>query len=85
MNSEHAWLLFLPSLLAAWMTFRSRRGGFNCLLVNALHVALLLSALSLPTFAMEPDGKATEVLADALNGLSDDDLKTHHSAIQAAY
>jgi hypothetical protein len=85
MNSGHAWLLFLPSLLVVWMTFHSCRGVFNSLLVNALRVALILSALSLPTFAMEPDGKAAEILADALNGLSDDDLKMHHSAIQAAY
>jgi hypothetical protein len=59
------------------MTFHSCRSGINCLQVNALRVALLLSALSLPTFAMEPDGKPLKVLADALNGLSEDDLKMH--------
>ena len=84
MNSEHEWLLFSGSLLVVWMTFHSCRSRFNCLLVNALRVALLLSALSLPALATEPDGKAAEILADALNGLSDDDLKMHHSAIQAA-
>jgi hypothetical protein len=84
MNSEHEWLLFSGSLLVVWMTFHSCRSRFNCLLVNALRVALLLSALSLPALATEPDGKAAEVLADALNGLTDDHLKMHHSAIQIA-
>jgi hypothetical protein len=86
MNSEGVWLLLLAALLVVWMTFHSCRGYFNSLPVNALRVALLLSALSLPAFATEAAAKTDQVLADTLNGLSDDDLrKTVLPVIEGAW
>jgi hypothetical protein len=84
MHSEKVCLLFLSALPAVWMTFHSCRGCFNSLLVNALRVAILLSALSLPAFVTEAAGNTAQVLIDALNSLSRDDLKKHVlPAIQA--
>ena len=76
MNFERLWLLFLAVLPVVWMTFHSWRGCRNSLLTNAVRVALLLSALSLPALAMEAAGKTVQVLRDSLNGLSDDDLRS---------
>jgi hypothetical protein len=86
MNFECLWLLFLAVLPVVWMTFHSCRGRCNSLPVNALRVALFLSALSLPALATEAAVKTDQVLADALKGLSDDDLrKTVLPVIEGAW
>jgi hypothetical protein len=65
MNFECLWLLFLAVLPVVWMTSHSCRGRCNSLPVNALRVALLLSALSLPAFATKAAGRTDQVLADS--------------------
>jgi hypothetical protein len=75
MNIERLWLLFLVALPVIWMTVHSCRGYFNSLPGTALRVALVLSAFSLPALATDRAAKPSNILADALKSLSDNDLK----------
>jgi hypothetical protein len=77
MNFEGISPLFLVALPIVWMTVHSTHGCFNSLLGNAFRVALALSAFSLPALATEAAAKTPYVLADAVNGLSPNDLKKH--------
>ena len=72
---EQVWLLVLISPLVLWMIFASYRSRTAGWFAINIFETLLLFAFGLTGFVLRKSNVAAEALAQALNGLSDTDLK----------
>jgi hypothetical protein len=72
---EQVWLLVLNSPLVLWMIFASYRSRTAGRFAINIFETLLLFAFGLTGFVLRKSNVAAEALAQALNGLSDTDLK----------
>jgi hypothetical protein len=78
MTFECIWLLVLLAPTALWMMFNSHRSDtFNHVLIKAFGATLLLLHFCLSGLILRESRAAASVLADALGGLSDQQLKRY--------
>jgi hypothetical protein len=76
MTFECIWLLLLLAPTALWTMFNSHRSHtFNHFLIKAFGATLLLLHFCLSGLILRESRAAANVLADALGGLSDKQLK----------
>ena len=76
MTFESLWVLFPVVATMLWMILNCHRSrGSNRLVLEVFGAALLLLAFCLQGFVLQTSTVPAKVLADALAGLSDTDLK----------
>ena len=82
MTLKLLWVLFPVVALMLWMIFNCHQSrGSNRFVLKVFGALLLLLAFCLPGLVSQESRVAAKVLADALGGLSDTDLKQEHDFV----